>query len=495
VHWDEREYLEEAWEAFLRRIEGEETAEQVLSVTELNEYVRQLVEEDERLRQVWVRGEISRWQVYQSGHAYFTLKDKTSQVTGVVWRERLSYLKEQPKVGETVRVLGRLRVPKGTPQSPRGGEFQIEAFRIVRETALGEWWQRFEALRQKLQVEGLFDQTRKRPLPKFPERIGIITSLDGAALRDILRIVRQRFTGVEVIIFPSLVQGAEAPSSLVRALRLANSEVVERQIGKIDVLIIGRGGGSVEDLWAFNEEIVVREVARSRIPIVSAVGHEVDYTLTDFAADVRAPTPTAAAQMVVPDREECVLWLRQLALRTDRAVTYQLHQAEQELRRLTERRCFADPLSLFSDYRQTLDMLSLRLKNALQHQLTRKGHLLTEYQHRLLTLSPNALVVRWRERMARYADALTAIAQKNLQRFWQRWHLCEAKLRALNPFSVLQRGYALVRHPQTRQVLSRAAQLTEGQLVQVIMADGHLLATVNEVVRRDELDAGSRDDL
>ncbi|MFA0751707.1 MAG: hypothetical protein SLRJCFUN_002110 [Candidatus Fervidibacter sp.] len=486
--------IDEAWQQFLERLRWEEPAESegfVFTVTQLNDYVRELINGDPILQGFWVRGEISRWQVYQSGHAYFTLKDETSQVEGVMWRERLAYLREMPKVGDMVRVFGRLRVPKGTSQQPRGGRFEIEAERIVREWQTGVWWQRFEALKRKLQAEGLFDAERKRSLPQFPQRIGIITSLDGAALRDMLRIARQRHAGIEIIVFPSLVQGEEAPKTLVAALQLANSERVRQLVGEIDVLIIGRGGGSIEDLWAFNEEIVVRAVAASRIPIVSAVGHEVDVTLTDFAADVRAPTPTAAAQMVVPDRQEWLARLEQLTLRLNQAMRHRLRDAAERWRRLAERRCFTDPTSLFADRRQLLDFLSVRLENAFRQSLSRWRERLNEGQRRLLAVSPTAQLERWRERVRRYEHALQAAIQRALQRCRQTVQVLAAQLEAMNPYAVLQRGYALVRHPVTGRVIPRAAQLTKGEVVEVVMADGQLQVTINEVVTEDGKDAAN----
>jgi exodeoxyribonuclease VII large subunit len=485
---------DEVWQQFLERLRWEErqaSEEFVFTVSQLNEYVRGLISDDPVLQGFWVRGEISRWQVYQSGHAYFTLKDEASQVTGVMWRERLAYLQEMPKVGDIVRVFGSLRVPKGSTQHPRGGEFQIEAERIVKEAQTGVWWQRFEELRQKLQAEGLFDEARKRPLPQFPRRIGIITSLDGAALRDMLRVAQQRHAGVEIVIFPSLVQGDEAPMALVAALQLANSETVRQRIGEIDVLIIGRGGGSMEDLWAFNEECVVRAVAASRIPIVSAVGHEVDFTLTDFAADVRASTPTAAAQMVVPDRQGWLARLEQLTLRLNQAMRHWLRSATERWRRLAERRCFTDPTSLFADRRQLLDLLTLQLDKAFGRNLARWQECLNEWQRRLLAASPTAQLERWRERLGRYDDALRAAAQKALQRRQQTLQVFAAKLEALSPYAVLQRGYALVRDPATGRVVTRSAHLTKGQIAEVLMADGQLQVTVNEVVTKDGKDAAN----
>lgn len=484
------EDFEESWLEFTRLIESSEgiwQEEPIFTVTDINNYLRQKVHEDEMLQRVWVRGEISRWQVYQqSGHAYFTLRDEQSQINGVMWRERLNKLQEMPKEGEKVRVLGSIRV------SRRGGEFQIDAIAIVREIDKGYWWQRFEETRRKLEAEGLFASEKKRSLPFFPRRIGVITSPDGAAIRDIIRIARERHSGVEIVLFPSLVQGEEAPLSLVRAINLANSQEVERLVGKIDVLIIGRGGGSIEDLWAFNEEIVVRAVANSKIPTVSAVGHEVDITLTDFAADVRAPTPTAAAQMVVPDKQELLDRLKQLEIRLRQAARNKIGQVKERWRRLSERRCFIDPVSLLADFRQDVDRAGIKLDSLAQSLISEKRRRLLELSSRLAHCSPQAKLAQWRERLQRYAEALHSSVEFSLNRRHRDLELLLSKLEALSPFAVLQRGYALVRDPNTGRVLTRAECLSSGQQAEVIFADGKLNVTVNEVVKDDEVAFGAK---
>jgi exodeoxyribonuclease VII large subunit len=476
--WDEE--LDRSWQELVWRIEQEWQEEPVFTVSEINEYVRQMLHRDEFLQRVWIRGEISRWQVYQSGHAYFTLKDEQSQITGVMWRERLAYLGEMPKEGEKVRVLGSIRVTK------KGGEFQIDAIKIVREIDKGFWWRKFEETKRKLEAEGLFAPERKRQIPTFPQRIGVITSPDGAAIRDIIRIVRQRHSGVEIVLFPSLVQGEDAPLSLVQAIKLANSLEVERLVGKIDVLIVGRGGGSIEDLWAFNEEIVVRAVAESRIPTISAVGHEIDFVLTDFAADERAPTPTAAAQRVVPDRQELLDKLRQLEIRLRQAVRNRLRQCREQLWRLSERRCFTDPLSLLGDFRQELDRVSIQIDALAQRQISLKRWKLLELSSRLAHCSPQAQLVRWRERLHRYNEALQTAVGLVLNKCRRKLELMAGKLEALSPFAVLQRGYALVRDPITGKVLMRVGHFAVEQRAEVLLADGKLDVTVNEVMSNDE---------
>ncbi|MCS7263496.1 MAG: exodeoxyribonuclease VII large subunit [Armatimonadetes bacterium] len=472
----------EFWTELVKPLGFEESLQEkhIFTVTEINSYLREKIHSDELLQGIWVRGEISQWKVWQSGNAYFTIKDEQSQIGGVMWRERLKALVETPQVGEWVRVFGSIRVPKN------GGKFEIDAITIICERDKGFWWQRYEETKRKLQAKGLFDEKRKRNLPTFPERIGIVTSLDAAALRDMVRIAKERHAGIEIVIFPALVQGDEAPISLVRAIQLANSQAVAQLVGKLDVLIVGRGGGSIEDLWAFNEEKVVQAVAESLIPTVSAVGHESDTVLTDFAADFRAPTPTAAAQKVVPDRKELLNKLQQLQSRMQRAVWQKLRRCYERLLSLSERRCLVDPLILLSDFRQSLDSASMRLESQVRQNFSSNLQRLLELSHRLAHLSPQAHLERWRERLKRYSEVLQSNFVANLERRRQAiWGLV-GKLEALNPYSVLQRGYALVRDPATKRVFTRAANFTVGQNAELVMADGILQITVDEVRKDDK---------
>lgn len=482
------ESIEESWLEFVK---GEEDwkEEKVFTVTDITNRLREMIHEDESLQRVWVRGEISGWQVPRSGHAYFTLKDEQSQIKGVMWKERLAKLKELPQEGEKVLVLGSIRGAKRDGKFT--AEFQIDAFNIVREIDKGYWWQRFEETRRRLEAEGLFELERKRKLPSFSCRIGVITSPDGAAIRDIIKIVRERHSGVEIVLFPSLVQGEEAPISLVRAIALANSAEVERLVGKIDVLIIGRGGGSIEDLWAFNEEIVVRAVAKSKIPTVSAIGHEIDFTLTDFASDVRAPTPTAAAQMVVPNRQDLLDRLWQIEFRIRQAVRNKLRQVSEHCKRLNERRCFTDPVSLLADFRQDVDRVGVRLESLTKNLVAEKRRKILELSHRLAHCSPQVQLAQWKERLHRYTDALRSSTEFTLSQWRQKLDLLVGKLEALSPFAVLQRGYALIRNPTSGQVLTRTNHFTEGQKAEVILADGKLEVIVEKVVREDEVANGA----
>ena len=434
-------------------------SKQVLTVSEVNARAKKRLESDPALRRIWVRGEVSTWTVRTkrngNPYAFFTLCDETSQLSGVIWNGALSRLSRHPKKGETVRVLGSINVYKAH------GVYQIRAEALVVENRAGALWQRYEQTKRKLEAEGLFAAERKRPLPRFPRQVGLTTSLEGAVLHDIVRIARERHAGIPIVVFPASVQGERAPESLVAALALANSDAVEQAAGVIDVLILARGGGSIEDLWAFNDESVVRAVANSRIPTVSAVGHETDTVLTDFAADVRAPTPSAAAQMVFPDRAELRAQLRQLVERSERAT---------RLERVRDR----------------LAAAHTRLDQACARALDQRHKTLLSYATRLAQCSPETQLARAREQLARAEHALFQHATGRLATHKQRLTDLAAKLDTVSPFAVLQRGYALLRDPHTHAVLTRAAQLSANQPIEIVLVDGTLRATITEVMHHDE---------
>ncbi|HNB51361.1 MAG TPA: exodeoxyribonuclease VII large subunit, partial [Anaerolineales bacterium] len=259
------------------------------SVTDLTRYMREMMESDHNLRDIWISGEISNVSTPKSGHLYFTLKDANASLKCVMWKPQVMRLRFLPREGDAIEVHGAISVYE------QAGQYQLYAD-VIRQTGEGVLYQEFMRLKARLEMEGLFDESRKRPLPAWPRRIGLITSPTGAALQDMLNTLRRRFPLVEVILAPTAVQGVEAPPGIVRCLRTLNQWTPAP-----DLIIVARGGGSIEDLWCFNDETVVRAVAASAIPVISGVGHETDFTLTDFAADLRAPTPTAAAELATPN--------------------------------------------------------------------------------------------------------------------------------------------------------------------------------------------------
>ncbi len=402
-------------------------APRVYSVSAITAYIKERLRVDQTLQDLWLEGEISNWRRAPSGHVYFTLKDPDASIRCVMWRStlpRLSYLPAGD--GEAVLAHGYISVyePNGQYQ------FYVDELEPV---GLGALQAQFEQLKARLAQEGLFDEARKRPLPRFPQRIGVVTSPAGAALRDILNVLRRRYPLAEVILSPTLVQGEDAPPQIVSALR-ALSEVKD-----IDVIVLARGGGSLEDLWAFNDERVARAVAASPIPVVCGVGHETDFTIADFVADLRAPTPSAAAELVTPDRDE-------LARR--------------------------------------LQLFRAQLASGASAAITRRRRMLTSEMRALRRLSPQAWIDQRRQRV----DDLSRVAQRTIAHRLalghERLNGLSLRLSALNPQATLARGYAIVRHAEDGHVVSRVGQVTSGDRLSVQVSDGEFGSIVQDKDRR-----------
>ena len=396
----------------------------VISVSELNEYIKMLFEYDEILRNVYIKGEISNFtNHYKTGHFYFSLKDPGGAVRAVMFRSSASKLKFIPENGMRVIVGGRVSV------FSRDGQYQIYVD-VMEPDGVGALYMAYEQLKAKLEKEGLFSEARKKPLPAIPKRIGIITSPTGAAIRDMIHVLGRRFPLAEIILYPALVQGADAPASLIRGIRYFNHQKTA------DVLIIGRGGGSLEDLWAFNDENLVRTVAASEIPIISAVGHETDFTLCDFAADLRAPTPSAAAELAVPDSEELFGMLAQTKERLSFAVSRRITKAGEKLKRLSSSRVMQDPMNLLDDKKMAL----LMAERALQSRM----------------------------------EAVLAAKKLRFQRD-------AAKLEALNPLSIITRGYSAV-FDENNALIKSISQIKEGKSISFMLTDGTVRAEVKEII-------------
>ncbi len=391
----------------------------ILSVRELTSYIRQLLEVDEVLADVWVEGEVSNFTRSGAGHLYFTLKEAEAQVSCVMFRNAAGRLSQLPSDGDAVLVHGQVSFYAA------GGKLQLYVD-FLRPLGLGVLYLRFQELKERLEAEGLFAPERKRPLPPFPRRIGVVTSPDGAALRDILHILGRRYPLAEVVLSPTLVQGKEAPPRIVAALERLRDQAV-------DVIILARGGGSLEDLWPFNEEGVARAIRAAPAPVISGVGHETDFTIADFAADVRAPTPSAAAVMAVPDREE---------LRTQL-----LH-------------------------------LRKRLLRSLEQQVSGRRQRLEEFRRRLRRLSPQAQIAGRRQRVDELAGRLARQIRHRLEVDRERVRSASLRLAALDPQATLRRGYAIVRRLPQRQIVLSPAQVAAGDPLEVQVRDGCFEAEV-----------------
>lgn len=392
----------------------------IFTVKQLTRYIKALLERDRSLQQVWVRGEISNFLSHSSGHVYFTLKDENSQLRCVLFRDRAELLDFQPEDGLQVLAQGAVSVYE------RSGQYQL-LVEELRPHGRGMLYQRFEALKQKLAAEGLFDESRKRPLPQFPQRIALLTSPDGAVFHDFVSIVRKRWPAISVLLIPTMVSGEAAAPSIAHSLSL-----IERCPG-IDLAVLARGGGSIEELWGFNTEQVARAIAASPVPVVSAVGHETDFTMADFVADLRAATPSAAAQLVVPDLAYWDSQVGQFTSQARQALARRLQMEQRQLDLLLARQAFRSPWDLLAQRKQRLDDLVDEMARAL------------------------------RQRIQGYRQSLAN---------WQ------GKLTALDPKAILNRGYSLTRKLPEGNLVRKIAQVTAGDQAEVLVSDGRLLCRI-----------------
>jgi exodeoxyribonuclease VII large subunit len=389
------------------------------SVSSLTAYIRELFAIDYRLKDVTVTGELSNFRPARSGHLYFTLKDEKAQIACVMWKTAAARLSFSPGDGDAVLVRGRVSVYEA------GGNYQLYADSI-QPVGRGNLALAFERLKQQLSDEGLFDPAHKKPIPPLPRKIGIVTSADAAALRDILNVLRRRFPLVQVLIAPTLVQGAEAPPQIVRALRWLDDR------DDIDCIIIARGGGSIEDLWAFNDEAVARAIFNARHPVISGVGHEIDFTICDFVADLRAPTPSAAAELATPDSQELRAGILGLRAALTQQVETTLKQKQWQVQSLSRSLAHLSPQARLESHRQRLDGLVVRLEQTIQNRLERASNRLA---------------------------------------------LAQAQLGAISPLATLARGYAIVRNEEG-QIIRRVGDAAAGDTLHIQLSDGILKSQV-----------------
>ncbi len=443
---------------------------EIWSVSQLTRRVKGLIETE--ISYVWVSGEISNYRVSPAGHAYFTLKDKDSQIDAVMFRGKLMGLRFGPESGLEVIVYGLVTVYE------KRGSYQIVC-EEMQPKGMGALQLAFEKLRRKLEQEGLFDEAIKRPLPMLPRTIGIVTSPTGAAIRDILNILRRRFANVHVLLYPARVQGEEAAPEIVEGIKVLDA------LG-VDVMIVGRGGGSLEDLWPFNEEIVVRAVFEAKTPIISAVGHEIDFTLTDFAADVRAPTPSAAAELVVQEQEALVRRVGQLRQRLAGAMESQAERLRHRLAIAQSSYVFQRPQEIVRQRRQQTDELRERLEEAMGAQAESLRQRLDRASRSLALLSPGHQLRRAAERLAMLRQRLHQSGPATLERLRARLNALHGQLNALSPLAILGRGYALAWKLPERTLVREADQLACGDVVSLRFGKGGATAAVQRI--EDDID-------
>ena len=422
---------------------------------------------------VWIQGEISNFKRHSSGHLYFSLKDQRAQIKAACFKNNNRYLKFRPEDGMEVLARGRLSV-----YEPRG-DYQI-IVEYMEPVGLGSLQLAFDQLKEKLRKEGLFDEAHKKPLPLLPRRVGIVTSPTGAAIRDMLRILKRRNASLDVLLYPARVQGAGAAEEIAAGIRYLNSR------NDIDVLIVGRGGGSIEDLWAFNEEIVARAIYASRLPLISAVGHEVDFTIADFVADLRSPTPSAAAEMVSGAREELRTSVNSLMGRLYQAVRRGIEQRRLHLERLAHNKAFTVTPNKIRDLQQSFDENTLRMVQAMQRYTAAIRHRERMLSMRLGTLDLRRLIGHKKDILARNHQALISGVRVRLQHARARFELAIGKIDALSPLAILKRGFALCRDAKGA-IVKNSSDVAKGDRVRVTLALGELDCKVEKTITNDEL--------
>ncbi len=440
-------------------------AREVYTVSSLNREARRVIED--RLGVVWVEGEISGLARPSSGHLYWRMKDETAQLRCAMFRQNNRRLSFRPVDGQHVLARGRVSI-----YEPRG-EYQL-VVEYLEEVGEGLLRRRFEELKRKLAAEGLFDTGRKREKPELPRRIGVITSPSGAAVRDIVTVLARRFPAVPVLIYPTAVQGSGAAVEIASALELADRR------GECDLLILARGGGSLEDLWSFNEEVVARAMAAVSIPIISGVGHEIDFTIADFVADVRAPTPSGAAELAVPDQAQWTARIETLGERLFRAVGQRLTDPVKRLAALDHRLQRSHPGVQLRHSAQRLDELETRFRLALRQLLEERRSRLSESAARLRGASPAERIKSLDERLGFLYRNLARAANNTLHRRRERLLLARRTLESVSPVATLQRGYAIVTGGETGAILTDAGAAPPGAAIEIRLARGELSATVDE---------------
>ena len=435
------------------------------TITALNKAIKNMFDEKRELNNIHLKGEISNFKHHSRGHLYFTLKDENSQLSAIMFAGIAKSLKFQPNDGMKVLVSGRISVYEAS------GTYQIYVEEMI-EDGLGNLYLEFEKLKKKLENEGLFKKEYKKVIPKYPSRIGIITAPTGAAIKDILSTIKRRFPIVETILFPTLVQGVDAKNDIVKNIELANTY-------DLDVIILGRGGGSIEDLWAFNEECVARAIFESKIPIISGVGHEIDFTISDFVADMRAPTPTAAAEMCVPNIDNVKDFFNQYNLRLIKNINYCVSLAMEKLNSLKSSYLLKNPMSLYEKEEQYFDNLYERLIMAINNNILYNRECLKKVQHSFIFTNPNMLFIdkayNYNDLIKRLDGSIKKIITSNENSYLN----LLSKLEVLNPITTLKRGYSVTRIND--KIIKSVKDVKIGDILLTSIANGKLESVVENV--------------
>lgn len=417
--------------------------EKYLTVSAVTRYLKAKFDIDENLQIVYLKGEISNFKAHTSGHFYFSLKDENSKINAIMFRSNASKVIFKPADGMKVLVTGRISVYEAM------GSYQIYVDEML-EDGVGNLYIAFEQLKKKLQAEGLFDEAHKKPIPRIPKRVGIVTASTGAAIRDIMTTIKRRFPICETILFPTLVQGENAKDDIVRNIKRAEDY-------DLDVLIVGRGGGSIEDLWPFNEEIVARAIYDCKIPVISAVGHEVDFTIADFVADLRAPTPTAAAELAVPNMSDLKKHIDQLSIRLNEAIYKKVNYLKLYLDSVKNSFVIKNPGVMFENKKQNLDLMNTKLNELMLGKVDKLKNELEKIKKSYVLTNPKLL----------YKDNVVCL--KNII----------DKLELLNPLNILSRGYSITY--MNDKALKSVKEVKKDDILKVKLYDGMLEAKVNKI--------------
>jgi len=462
----------------------------ILTVTQLTFAIKSQLES--HFPSIWLQGEVSNCKLQSSGHLYFSLKDSQSQIAAVMFRGDITVMKTLPKDGSQVIVRAELNV------YPPSGKYQL-LVREMRLAGLGELLLKLEELKKKIHAKGWFRQEHKKKLPQFPKRIGVITSPTGAVIQDIINVLTRRFSGFSLILNPVKVQGEGAAQEIAQAIKHFNDYDL------VDVMIVGRGGGSIEDLWAFNEEIVAEAIFNSRIPIISAIGHETDHTIADYVADVRAPTPSAAAEIVIAEKAQQLRHLTQIQQRLDHSLQQKIKHARQQLTQISKLPIFTSPYHLMGAWMQKLDDLRQQIDQGMERFLNQKKLLLFARQQHLHALKPSAQIEHlkkslfhyqerldqaWQQGLLKRKNALSAPAKwkqidqwmdRSLQLKAERLKKISETLHAINPKNLLTRGYCILFSEKENSVITTVKALHADQHIRIAFADGEAAATINTV--------------
>ncbi len=433
-----------------------------ITVTQLTKYIKFKIDNDENLNEIFLRGEISNFKAHTRGHYYFTLKDENARINAVMFASSVNKCKFLPQDGMKVLVTGKVSVYEAN------GGYQIYVNSMI-EDGVGNLYIAFEQLKEKLAKEGLFDPAKKKPIPKYPELIGIITAPTGAAIRDMLSTLARRFPLARTILFPSLVQGAEAAGDIVKQIKKASTY-------PLDLLIVGRGGGSIEDMWCFNDENVARALYDCPIPTISAVGHEIDFTIADFVADLRAPTPTGAMEMGVPNKQDVLILIKQLKMRSEKNMLHQLEVKRERLDQIASRYVLKNPLSMYEAKEEKFDRLLDQLQFSISGLLERNRKRLEQSSKHYFFLHPEKIYDEKQRQLENVVLALKKQVTISMQNYVNPYNQLLSKLDALNPLLTMKRGYAIVRCND--KVISSSKKLKENDLLKITFNDGIITSKV-----------------